>query len=303
MELAQFDWTLYWFMFPVALCVATTATFSGIAGSALFAPIFMIVLPVLGPEYQFPSIAAAIGVALFTATFGLSSGFVSYLRRRLIDFRSAVPFILVAVPVGVAGAVLLAVLKDYGDLLRGAYALLMIVLAVMLFRRGRPRAGQLHGSPMRPVAKREPRRIVERDGTVHEFAAPRQGKGAIATAIGAFLTGLLGVGIGEVLMPQLARRNRVPIQVAAATSLFIVVCVVASASFTQISALVAAGGFAAVPWNVVVYTVPAVIVGGQIGPRLQGKVPQPVVEFGLGALFSVIGLAMAYIAVRNSFFI
>ncbi len=37
MELAQFDWTLYWFMLPVALCVATTATFAGIAGSALFA--------------------------------------------------------------------------------------------------------------------------------------------------------------------------------------------------------------------------------------------------------------------------
>ena len=95
MDLGQFDWTLYWFMFPVAFCVATTATFSGIAGSALFAPIFMIVFPLLGPEYQFPSIAAAIGVALFTATFGLSSGVISYLHRRLIDFRAALPFIAI----------------------------------------------------------------------------------------------------------------------------------------------------------------------------------------------------------------
>ena len=91
MELAHFDWTLYWFMFPVALCVATTATFSGIAGSALFAPIFLVVFPFLGPEYQFPGVAAAIGVALLTATFGLSSGVVAYLRRRLIDFRQTQP--------------------------------------------------------------------------------------------------------------------------------------------------------------------------------------------------------------------
>lgn len=301
MEMAQLDWTLYWFMLPVALCVATTATFSGIAGSAIFAPIFMVVFPILGPEYQFPSIAAAIGVALLTATFGLSSGVVGYIRRRLIDFKSAVPFILVAVPIGILGAVLLAVLKEYEEILRGSYALLTAVLAVVLFRRRRP--DSITGSAGQPaLAGREMRTIVERNGTTYTFAAPRQGKGAFATGIGALLTGLLGVGIGEVIMPQLARRNRVPIQVAAATSLFVVVLVVASASFTQVSALVAAGGLAAVPWNVVVYTVPAVIVGGQIGPRLQGKVSQRAVEIGIGCLFSVIGIAMAYIAIRNSFF-
>ena len=124
-------------MFPVALCVATTATFSGIAGSAIFAPIFLIVFPMIGPEYQFPSVAAAIGVALLTATFGLSSGVVGYHRRRLIDFRSAIPFILVSVPIGILGAIMLVVLKDYQELLRVSYAMLMLVLAVILFGRGR----------------------------------------------------------------------------------------------------------------------------------------------------------------------
>ena len=303
MELAQFDWTLYWFMFPVALCVATTATFCGIAGSAIFAPIFLIVFPMIGPEYQFPSVAAAIGVALLTATFGLSSGVVGYHRRRLIDFRSAMPFILVSVPIGILGAIMLVVLKDYQELLRVSYALLMLVLAVILF--GRRKFGANFSSSAND-GKREVlqdlREIVERDGTVYRFAIPRQGKGAFATGIGAFLTGLLGVGIGEVVMPQLALRNRVPIQVAAATSLFVVVLTVASASFTQVSALVAAGGISAVPWNVVIYTVPAVIIGGQIGPSLQGRVPQRVVEIGLGCLFTVIGVAMAIVGFRNSLF-
>ena len=45
MDLAQFDWTLYWFMFPIAMCVATTAMLSGIGGAAMFAPIFMIIFP------------------------------------------------------------------------------------------------------------------------------------------------------------------------------------------------------------------------------------------------------------------
>jgi uncharacterized membrane protein YfcA len=42
MNLAHFDWTLYWFMFPVAMCVATIPMLSGIGEAAIFAPIFMI---------------------------------------------------------------------------------------------------------------------------------------------------------------------------------------------------------------------------------------------------------------------
>ena len=58
------DFTIYWFMFPVSICVATTAMLSGIGGAAFFMPIFLIVFPLLGPEYALASPVAAIGVAL-----------------------------------------------------------------------------------------------------------------------------------------------------------------------------------------------------------------------------------------------
>ena len=45
------DFTLYWFMLPVAMCVATCAMLCGIGGAALFTPIFILVFPLLGPEY------------------------------------------------------------------------------------------------------------------------------------------------------------------------------------------------------------------------------------------------------------
>ena len=312
MDLAQFDWTLYWFMFPIAMCVATTAMLSGIGGAAMFAPIFMIIFPLLGPEYPFESIAAAIGVALLTEVFGFSSGFVGYYRKKLIDFKSAVPFILVGVPIGIVGAILLNVLNEYEEVLRGSYAVLMLVLSYVIIKVHEPK--QAASSEGEPVADsvgaaaagedgREMRSITGADGTTYTFKAPRQGKGVFATGIGGFLTGLLGVGIGEVVMPQLVKANKVPIPVAAATSVFTVIVVVAAASFTQISALIAEGGFNAVPWNVVVYTIPAGIIGGQIGPRLQGKVSQRAMEKSIAYLFLVIGIAMAYIAIRNTFFV
>jgi uncharacterized membrane protein YfcA len=305
MDLAQFDWTLYWFMFPVAICVATTAMLSGIGGAAMFAPIFMIIFPILGPEYPLQNMAAAIGVALMTEVFGFSSGFVGYYRKRLIDFRSAVPFILIGVPIGIVGALLLTTFNEFEEALRGAYGLLMLILSYELIRHHDP-LQEMHldteDEGTAEKASRPTMSITGRDGTTYTYKKPRQGKGAIATGVGGFLTGLLGVGIGEVVMPQLAKRNGVPIPVAAATSVFVVIVVIAAASFTQISSLVAQGGLNAVPWNVVVYTIPAVIIGGQIGPRLQGKIAPRTMERSIGYLFLVIGVAMSYIAIRNTFF-
>ena len=121
--------------------------------------------------------------------------------------------------------------------------------------------------------------------------------GGAITSVGAFLTGLLGVGIDEVIVPQLVKRNHVPVAVAAATSVFAVIVTIASASFTQITALIAAGGANAIPWNVVCYTIPAVIIGGQIGPWLQGSIAQRTMEKAIAILFGIIGVAMMWIVV------
>ena len=305
MELAGFDWTLYWFMFPVAMCVATVAMLSGIGGAAMFAPIFMIIFPILGPEYPFENIAAAIGVALLTEVFGFSSGFVGYYRKRLIDYKSAIPFILVGVPVGISGALLLTTFKEFEEALRGIYGLLMLILSLVLIKQhtGGKRTNDVstNDAPINDELKRPIISLTASDGVTYTYNKPRQGAGAIATGVGGFLTGLLGVGIGEVVMPQLAKRSRVPIPVAAATSVFVVIVVVAAASFTQIFSLVAEGGLRAIPWNVVIYTIPAVIIGGQIGPRLQGKISQHAMERSIGYLFFIIGLAMSYIAIKNTF--
>lgn len=293
------DFSLYWFMVPVSMMVATTAMLSGIGGAALFTPIFLIIFPILGPEYELASPVAAIGVALLTETFGFSSGFVGYYRKRLIDFRGAIPFIAVGVPIAIAGALAAQVVEP--SQLKGAYALLMLILAVIMIRH--------HAAAEQPMVvadssvgaadARARRTITARDGKVYDFRAPRQGRGAAATGVGAFLTGMVSVGIGEVVMPQLVKRNGVPVAVAAATSVFVVIVVVASASFTQIGSLVSEGGLSAVPWNLVVYTVPGVIIGGQIGPRLQGKIDSRLMERGIGILFGVIGLAMLWLVARD----
>ena len=294
------DWTQYWFMFPIAMCVATMAMLSGIGGAALFIPIFVIIFPLLGSEYPLTT-AAAIGSALMTEVFGFSSGFVGYYRKRLIDFRSAIPFLSVSVPVAIIGALMFGALQEQETILKGAYALLMLILCPIILRHTPTKDMFIESEDNNAInASSEIREIRGRDGQTYKFRKPKQGViGAFYTTIGSFLTGFLGVGVGEVILPQLIKRNRIPVAVAAATSVLTVIITIASASFTQIATLIEAGGFDAIPWNLVCYTIPAVIIGGQIGPLLQGKIAQRKVEKTIAILFGIIGLSMGWIVLKT----
>ena len=54
------------------------------------------------------------------------------------------------------------------------------------------------------------------------------------------------------------------------------------------------------PWNLVCYSIPGVLIGGQIGPRLQGLVSQRAMEHAIGALFFVLSGAMLLVALQKA---
>ena len=265
------DFSLYIFMFPVAILVATVAMMSGIAGTALFMPIFLLIFPLLGDVYVLTSPVAAIAVALLTSSFGFGSGFIAYYRKGLIDFRLARPFILLSVPAAILGALICSWFNP--DFIRLFYGMLMLVLAGIIFKKGKR-------SPVLQENKKEFR--------------PKR----IATLAGGFLTGLLSVGIGEMVMPQFLKGG-IALPIAAASSVFIVIVTVISASFTHIATLINEGGINAVPWNLVCYTIPGVIIGGQIGPALQGKVPTRKMEIAIAVVFVLISIGMISTFIRS----
>ena len=286
------DFTLYWFMFPVSILVATCAMLSGIGGAALFTPIFILVFPLLGPEYVLASTIAAIGTALITQTFGFLSGFIGYYRRRLIDYRLAARIVLVSVPVAVAGALAGGVVHD--SVLLGSYALLVAVLSVVMWRNRPPATSA--AVAMKDAGSRT---ITDSRGQQYRYDGPRLGAGGAAlTGAGAFLTGMVSVGIGEVTISQLTRKG-LPIAVAAATSVLVVITTVIFASSALVVQLVKSGGWTAVPWNLLVYDIPGVLIGGQIGPRLQGKISPHTMRRAISILFVLLSVAMMFVAIRK----
>jgi len=273
--------------------IATTAMLGGIGGAALFIPIFLIIFPLLGPEYIIAGPIAAIGVALITETFGFSSGLIGYLRMRLIDFKVAKSLIIVAVPAAVIGS-LVGQLVD-PNILKISYGMLMVILMFIILRR--PSSDEKQDITRKTLAGEyahigHERKVVDKNGNVYDYHLCHLGKGRSFTGIGGFITGMMSVGIGEILMPQLVRSCKVPVPVAAATSVLVVIITVMSASISLLLTLVSEGGFGVIPWNLVMYTAPGVVIGAQIGSRLQGKVPSDKMERIFGVLFGVIGMAM-----------
>ena len=286
------DFTLYWFMFPVSIVVATCAMLSGIGGAALFTPIFILVFPLLGPEYVLNSTIAAISAALITQTFGFLSGFVGYYRRRLIDFELARRILRVAAPIAVAGALVASLVHE--SVLLASYSLLVAVLAVVMWRNRPPKHGPSAGHAGQSTT------VTDSRGHEYKYQVPTLGvKSYALTGLGAFLTGMVSVGIGEVTISKLTRKG-LPIAVAAATSVLVVIVTVALASTTLAVQLIKAGGWTAVPWNLLAYDIPGVLIGGQIGPRLQGKVAPHTMRRAIAVLFIILAVAMLTVAFTKS---
>jgi hypothetical protein len=64
--------------------------------------------------------------------------------------------------------------------------------------------------------------------------------------------------------------------------------------------MIKSGGWSAVPWNLLCYDIPGVLIGGQIGPRLQGRVSPHTMRRAISVLFVMLSVAMMFVALRKS---
>jgi uncharacterized membrane protein YfcA len=54
------------------------------------------------------------------------------------------------------------------------------------------------------------------------------------------------------------------------------------------------------PWDFLVWDIPGVLIGGQIGPRLQRLVPQQTMRRAIAVLFIVLAIAMLAVALQRT---
>ena len=78
------------------------------------------------------------------------------------------------------------------------------------------------------------------------------------------------MGIGEVILPQLLRQG-VPLSISATSSTLTVTLTALTSAVVQITELVKEDGLSVIPWNLIQFMIPGVLIGGQIASGAQGR--------------------------------
>lgn len=117
--------------------------------------------------------------------------------------------------------------------------------------------------------------------------------GKTFAGIGGAFVGMISVGLAELQEYHLVARCRVPAPVAIATSIFVVVITVLTASIGHFYEFAKEGGDVLEQvLNVIIFTIPGVIIGGQLGPKVQQYVPEDKMKVAISIAFLAIGLFM-----------
>jgi uncharacterized membrane protein YfcA len=172
-----------------------------------------------------PALAAGMGwsmqqaapVALIAVAGSAAIGAFEGFRRKLVRYRAGLWMATVGVPFTFVGAEVARNLSQ--QWLMGLFAIVMLFVAFRLFNHGRHDVvGEIS------LNTDKPGRLNPATGRFDWTRSIYLLVGAIGAATG-FMTGLLGVGGGFVIVPLLRRYTNVPMHGIVATSLFVIALV------------------------------------------------------------------------------
>lgn len=272
----------YWYMLPVAVVVATIAMASGVGGATFFAPIFILGLR-LPPE-------VAIGTGLITEVFGFASGLYAYARKRLIDFRLGGNLLLATIPLALVGTWVAGLVE--ADILKVILGVGLFAVALSFLRapehadvmRMDGAIDEEYGQPEHAETC-----LSTAEGEQICYTVCNRNEGRLIAGIGGLFVGLISTGLGELNGYFLLQRCRVPSRVSVATSVFVVALTALSAATGHLFQFAQSGGEALnTVFSLAIFTVPGVIIGGQLGSTVASRISQRTLERGLGALFILV---------------
>lgn len=273
----------FWFMFPVSILIATIAMASGVEGATFFAPFFLLALR-LPPDI-------AIGTGLITEVFGFASGLFAYTRKRLIDYSLGLNLLIIAIPAAILGT--WASSRVAPDILKAILGVGLAVVGISFLRAlSHKQVIMLDNEIQASVPQRgNTTRLVSADGEEIEYQVCNRTEGMAISGVGALFMGLVSTGLGEMNGYFLLQRCRVPSKVAVATSVFVVAITALVAASGHLVGFIQNGGDALTTVvNLCLFTVPGVIIGGQLGSLVADRVPQHTLEVGLGFLFILVAV-------------
>lgn len=283
----------YGYLFPASIAIATLAMSTGIGGAVFFSPIFMLGLS-LEP-------VTAVGAALLTELFGFSSGVYAYIRARLIDYGLAANLLVFSIPFAILGSLLADSIPD--AFLKGVFGVGIFAISTQLYsayRNEEKERKTVAQETIEEARDSHERSLTDNEGNTYYYTIKSRWLGRTLASIGSFFLGIISVGLAEILEYRLVAQCRVPAPVAVASSIFVVVITILLASVAHAAHFLSEADQATMAQvgSIVLFTIPGVVVGGQIGPWMQKKLPQNAMKLVIAGVFALVGIFMFVVSLQ-----
>ena len=262
---------LYIVLLPLlGAAVATLGTIVGLGGGFILIPILIVLFPEASP-------AALITISLTVVFLNAASATVGNIRAHRIDLRTALLLIVGAIPASIAGAATSSLVSR--DQFETLFGVLLIIGAAYIFWRG------AKTSPKDVQVRHDPNReIHERRGPIYRFYVNSLLAGVISPLAG-FVSSFFGIGGGVIHVPALTFILKVPLRVASATSLLVLVATSLSAILTLfLSGAIHEG------WRRAGLLGLGALFGAQLGVYFSSRVNPKLVLLLLSAAMAIVGI-------------
>ncbi len=230
---------------------------------------------------------------MITEVFGFASGLFAYNRKRLIDYKLGLSLLVVTVPMALFGTWAAGYVP--ADILKTILGMGLIAIAVAFLRTPEKNEMKLLDDVIEEEYGGEKGEtcLVTREGKEICYTVCNRTEGRLIAGVGGMFIGMISTGLGELNGYFLLQRCRVPSAVAVATSVFVVAITALVASTGHFIKFVQTGGETLnTVLSLVIFTVPGVIIGGQLGPLVASRISQQTLERGLAILFIIVAVLM-----------
>lgn len=251
----------YIFLLPVGIIVAILAISAGISGSNFWIPIYFIWLKI-DPKTSF-------WLALLTMIFGFGSGIVRNAIHNTINWPIVKKYLVIAVPFAILGTLLVPFTPV--NLLLGLFGSFVLIYGAFLIYR----FGLFH--------KKEEFSVPETKEQVYWSWA----------ALAGFLKGLIATGTGIIVMPSILKHSKIrnPAEAVGSTVAIIFVVNLFAATFRLTPDFVATlAEQRDLIISIMIWVIPGVIIGGQIGPYVSKNLSERGIRFYVGVLLVIVGI-------------